>query len=163
MAREREEIFAGRMLGCLPLKDIVKAGMTVGETLEAIKAKLAQAPAKAQIRCAECDCDAGGDDCNWIAPHDQKREPRPIDEWHEDMGDVLWWCWRDGAWLEEAPYIGSPLDLGQTIECHTHAETGDTPAARFNVGGWPGHHTHWTPLPAQPYAPSPAGDGEADG
>ncbi|MEB3421762.1 hypothetical protein ACFSDD_17635 [Salipiger marinus] len=80
--------------------------------------------------------------------------PRPLDEWHEDRGDVLWWCWRDGAWLGEPPYVGTPLDLGHTVECHTHAETGEAPAARFMVGGWPGYHTHWTPLPTQPYAPT---------
>tara|TARA_R110002020_G_scaffold350445_9_gene563882 strand:+ start:4364 stop:4891 length:528 start_codon:yes stop_codon:yes gene_type:complete len=87
------------------------------------------------------------------APRDATMVPRPIDEWHEDHSDVLWWCWRDGEWLGEAPYVGSPLDLGQTVECHTHRETGESPAARFSVGGWPGYHTHWTPLPAQPYAP----------
>jgi hypothetical protein len=72
--------------------------------------------------------------------------PRPEAEWHEGIGDVFWWCWRDGQWLSEPPYVGSPLDLGQTIECHTHAQNGDTPAARFMVGGWPGYHTHWTPM-----------------
>lgn len=25
--------------------------------------------------------------------------PRPLSEWQEDHGDVVWWCWRDGAWL----------------------------------------------------------------
>lgn len=86
-------------------------------------------------------------------PRDATMVPRPIEEWHEDHGDVLWWCWRDGAWLGEAPYVGSPVDLGHTVECHTHTQNGDSPAARFMVGGWPGYHTHWTPLPVQPYAP----------
>jgi len=31
---------------------------------------------------------------------------RHIDEWHEDMGPVLWW--RDP--IEEPPYVGTPLD-----------------------------------------------------
>lgn len=47
-------------------------------------------------------------------------EARPIDEWDEDMGDVLWWKFP----IEEAPYVGSPLDAA-----------------------WPGYHTHWTPIP----------------
>ena len=74
--------------------------------------------------------------------------PRTLDEWSEEIGDVLWWCWRDGDWLGESPYVGSPLDMGLTVECHTHAKNGDTPAARFDVGGWPNYHTHWTPLKA---------------
>ena len=79
--------------------------------------------------------------------------PRTLDEWSEEKGDVIWWCWRDGAWLGEAPYFGSPLDLGQTVECHTHRENGDEPAARFMVGGWPDYHTHWTPMVPMPKHP----------
>lgn len=82
--------------------------------------------------------------------------PFPADQWHESHGDVLWWCWRDGDWLAEAPYVGTPLDLGHTVECHTHAQKGDRPAARFMVGGWPGYHTHWTRI-AQPGAPGGEG------
>lgn len=44
---------------------------------------------------------------------------RPIDEWGEDNGDVLWWKFP----IEEPPYVGSPLDAN-----------------------WPGYHTHWTPI-----------------
>lgn len=44
---------------------------------------------------------------------------RPLEEWHEDYGDVLWWKFP----IEEPPYVGSPLDLK-----------------------WPGYHTHWTPV-----------------
>lgn len=33
-------------------------------------------------------------------------EPRHISEWHEDMGDKLWWVFP----IEEPPYCGSPLD-----------------------------------------------------
>lgn len=45
--------------------------------------------------------------------------PRPINEWHEDKGDVLWWSFP----IEEPPYYGSPVD-----------------------SDWPDYHTHWTPL-----------------
>ena len=48
-----------------------------------------------------------------------QREPRPLEEWGEDYGDVLWWVFP----VEEPPYVGSPLDAA-----------------------WPGYHTHWTPL-----------------
>lgn len=44
-------------------------------------------------------------------------EPKPIEEWHEDDGDCLWWKFP----IEEAPYCGSPLDED-----------------------WPGYHTHFT-------------------
>jgi len=53
-------------------------------------------------------------------------------EWHEDYGDVVWWTWRDGQWLGEAAFIGSPLG-----------------------SDWPGYHTHWTPHPSFPAAPLP--------
>ncbi|MCV4233330.1 hypothetical protein OHJ21_19285 [Virgibacillus sp. LDC1] len=49
----------------------------------------------------------------------QQKTARPIDEWHEDIGDVLWWAFP----IEEAPYCGNPLD-----------------------SEWPGYHTHWTPI-----------------
>jgi len=42
---------------------------------------------------------------------------RPIEEWGEDYGDVLWWKFP----IEEPPYVGSPLDEK-----------------------WPAYHTHWT-------------------
>lgn len=45
---------------------------------------------------------------------------RPLEEWDEDHGDVLWWRFP----IEEPPYVGSPLDAA-----------------------WPGYHTHWTPIP----------------
>lgn len=55
----------------------------------------------------------------------QTTTPRPRSTWHEDFGDVLWWRFP----IEEPPYVGSPLD-----------------------DRWPGHHTHWTPIPI-PEAP----------
>lgn len=77
--------------------------------------------------------------------------PFPASWWSEDDGDVLWWCWMDGAWLPEAPYVGSPLDLGYVIEIHGSPHPGETTKAF--VGGWPAYHTHWTRLPPQPSAP----------
>lgn len=44
----------------------------------------------------------------------------PIDSWHEDKGEVMWWLLP----VAEAPYIGSPLN-----------------------DNWPGYHTHWSYLP----------------
>lgn len=48
-----------------------------------------------------------------------QQKPRPLDDWGEDYGDVLWWVFP----IEEPPYVGSPLDEK-----------------------WPGYHTHWTPI-----------------
>jgi hypothetical protein len=45
---------------------------------------------------------------------------KPLEEWGEDYGDVLWWKFP----IEEPPYIGSPLDAN-----------------------WPAYHTHWTTIP----------------
>jgi hypothetical protein len=72
---------------------------------------------------------------------------RPLSEWNEDVGDVLWWAFP----VEEAPYVGTPLDLGQTVELHAHKGL----LSRAVVGGWPGYHTHWTPLPPIPLEPTP--------
>jgi hypothetical protein len=95
--------------------------------------------------------------------------PRPIAEWHEEMGSVLWWCFTvvpesigvPGTrgklrLLGEPPYVGSPLDLGFTVEAHTttrvitqsNQEHDPEPVIhRIQAGGWPGYHTHFTPLP----------------
>ena len=48
---------------------------------------------------------------------------RPLDEWHEDDGPVVWWKLP----VDESAWIGTPLD-----------------------SDWPGYHTHWTPHPAVP-------------
>jgi hypothetical protein len=52
---------------------------------------------------------------------------RPIEEWHEDMGCVIWWEFP----ISEPPHCGTPLDMD-----------------------WPGYHTHWTPIEI-PAAPAP--------
>ncbi|WP_182422048.1 hypothetical protein [Aureimonas sp. ME7] len=54
---------------------------------------------------------------------------RPIDEWHEDYGPVIWWAWENGQWMGEPAWIGTPND-----------------------SDWPDYHTHWT---AHPKAPEP--------
>lgn len=57
---------------------------------------------------------------------EKAEKARPLDEYHEDMGAVLWWFFPMG----EPPYCGSPLD-----------------------SDWPGYHTHFTALPALPQTP----------
>ena len=53
---------------------------------------------------------------------------RPLSDWHEDMGDVLWWR------AEEAPWVGRPDD----------------------AVGWPGddYFAGWTLLPPHPLDPA---------
>lgn len=84
---------------------------------------------------------------------------RPIDEYSEDMGPVLWWYFNHGQ-VEEPPYVGSPLDCGHTVEMRHYvmkeASPGnwvrDVKTVRSDVGGWPGYHTHFTLIEA-PEAP----------
>lgn len=66
---------------------------------------------------------------------DGVRGLRPESEWSEEDGDVLWW--HPG----EAPYVGSPLDLGRAYELSIGDHT-----FVVNLGGWPGYHKWWTPL-----------------
>lgn len=87
------------------------------------------------------------------AYRDEAAIARPLSEWAEEHGNVVWWCWRDGEWLGEPAYIGTPLDLGQTVEVSLDAYGVDK-LMRANVGGWPGYHTHWTPHPELPAAPA---------
>jgi hypothetical protein len=82
-------------------------------------------------------------------------KPLPLSEWHEDIGTVLWWEFPLSV-KGEPPYVGTPLDLGREIVVETTISTysgQETKSHRFYVGGWPGYHTHWTPLPERPEAP----------
>lgn len=49
----------------------------------------------------------------------EAKQARPLDDWSEDIGCVLWWRFP----VNEPPYCGHP-----------------------NCDNWPGYHTHWTPL-----------------
>lgn len=68
------------------------------------------------LHCRASDASGAESMAGWV---------RPESEWHEDIGDVLWWRFP----IVEAPYVGSPLDTD-----------------------WPGYHTHWTrfSLPSPP-------------
>jgi hypothetical protein len=67
---------------------------------------------------------------------------RPIDEYHEDMGDVLWWRFP----INEPPYVGSPSDQGKTIRLQILGASEPFLHCDFTVGGWPGVHTHFTTI-----------------
>lgn len=82
--------------------------------------------------------------------------PRPLNEWHEDHGDVLWWLWP----IEQAPWVGSPLDLGRTVSFVTTVQIGvdlyEVEQRKVGMtGGWPWADADegtlarlfWTPLP----------------
>lgn len=49
---------------------------------------------------------------------------RPLDDWHEDIGPVLWWCFP----IAEPPYAGTPLD-DDFPEYMTHWTTFAIPSA----------------------------------
>jgi hypothetical protein len=72
---------------------------------------------------------------------------RPISEYHSDMGDVLWWRFP----ISEPPYVGTPDDLGHTVRIEAHLKGRgqyEPPQMLISVGGWPGYHTHFTPIAA---------------
>lgn len=77
--------------------------------------------------------------------------PRPLSEWTEEDGDVLWWQFP----VVEAPYCGTPNDCGMTVEMRHYVMVDgkrEIKTVRTDVGGWPGYHTHWTRIiiPEQP-------------
>jgi hypothetical protein len=65
---------------------------------------------------------------------------RSFSEWTEEDGDVLWWKFP----ITEAPWVGSPLSRGHTVEVWTQDSHEPRMVARGEVGAWPGYHTHWT-------------------
>ena len=64
-------------------------------------------------------------DSDVLELHPKHRKPaaRPLAEYHEDFGPVVWWRFP----VHEPAWIGTPLD-----------------------DDWPGYHTHWTPHPPVP-------------
>ncbi len=92
-----------------------------------------------------------------LAPKPALDQARPLDEWTEEDGNVLWWVFP----ITEAPYCGSPLDVGRTCEI-TLRLVGEEHVRHTDIGGWPGYHTHWTPIPYPDEPPAPCdGSGEA--
>ncbi len=81
---------------------------------------------------------------------------RPLAEWHEDMGPVLWWRFP----VDEPPYVGTPLDRGHcvtlTAQQHVSGRVRPERVGVCFIGGWPGYHTHWTPMPPVPSPPEGA-------
>lgn len=67
---------------------------------------------------------------------------RTLAEWTEEDGPVLWWKFP----VTEPPYVGTPNDSGQVVDVTIKACDTDK-LMRTHVGGWPGYHTHWTPIP----------------
>lgn len=62
---------------------------------------------------------------------------RPLAEWHEEDGPVMWWAWCGHEWAGEPAWCATP-----------------------NSSDWPGYHTHWT---AHPALPAPAHTQRAKG
>lgn len=77
---------------------------------------------------------------------------RPYSEWNEDDRDVLWWKLP----VQQAPYVGSPLDLGFAVGAHLYNQFGEVIGrTEANVGGWPFSASDeadlvWSRLPATP-------------
>lgn len=81
--------------------------------------------------------------------HDLERA-RPYCDWHEDIGDVLWW----EIPVKQAPYVGSPLDLGLSIPVTIEVAGRRLDTQRldgFFAFPWAENERSnlwWTPLPA---------------
>ena len=60
---------------------------------------------------------------------------RPLEEWHEDYGTVLWWHLP----IQEPPYVGSGPGMGESYSDGT-----PTTCRELQEEGW---LTHWSPLP----------------
>lgn len=60
--------------------------------------------------------------------------PRPLDDWHEDIGPVLWWFFP----IQEPPWAGTPLD-----------------------SDWANYYTHFTPCP-MPSTPAPSDEAQGE-
>lgn len=71
---------------------------------------------------------------------DSAQVARTIAEWTEETGPVLWWKFP----IDEPPYVGTPLDLPTSIKLTVN---GRHVLGHADIGGWPGYHTHWTPIP----------------
>ena len=68
-------------------------------------------PEAAQVRCAECTCERGGDDCDWIKSkpdtvtgwQDISTAPKDGTEillWLRDCMTIAYWYEHDSCWLE---------------------------------------------------------------
>lgn len=76
----------------------------------------------------------------------------PLSAWHEELGPVLWWFLDSDGNPTEPPYVGSPNDCGHTVECAMQHYVGGSgelkeTRSRTDVGGWPGYHQYWSPIP----------------
>lgn len=73
---------------------------------------------------------------------------RPIADWHDDNGPVLWWS----PPINEPPYVGTPHDTGKpvlmTLRTERDQKEHQLPGLTVMIGGWPGYHTHWSPIPS---------------
>ena len=58
----------------------------------------------------------------------------PFVRWAEEDGDVLWWRFP----IEQAPYVGTPLDLGHTVKVTLQGwDSYEIGSMTESVGGWP--------------------------
>ena len=82
-----------------------------------------------------------------------RESARPFAEWSEDHGDVLWWRLP----ISEAPYVGSPLDLGRTMKVVVQIGREEHDLPFTNTGGWPFDEDDeadlwWSPIPQPTFA-----------
>ncbi len=92
---------------------------------------------------------------------------RPLAEWREEMGDVMWWWFNEDGQVAEAPWVGSPSDLGIATSITVQTALGAPQVHTVYIGGWADIYTHFTPLPdcnsVRPAPTAATGEEKADG
>lgn len=100
--------------------------------------------------------------------------PRPIDDWHEDMGNCLFWTMDENGNPTEAPYSGTPNDMRSLHVIDGRVETDNDGVLKgheesggkihtINTHPFPAYATHFTRIPEAslnwkpPVAPAKAG------
>lgn len=102
------------------------ASAAIKETANKLRGFTTDSPAlRKLLDLAACDLESAAT----IIHHniEAKSIARPLDDWHEDIGPVLWWFFP----VSEAPWVGTPND-----DDFLHD-----------------YYTHWTPLPVVPVQP----------
>jgi hypothetical protein len=111
--------------------------------LQSVHAYLGLCPDDLQPDSRDPECPA----CAVILEAEKPLVARPLADWHDDDGPVLWWRFP----VDGPPWIGTPLDDEWPVLRERHGERAYA-VVRAVDPGLPPYYTHWTPItvPAAP-------------